>query len=52
MTTGLPSVGFREYCEAGGLLAYGVDFPLIARQAGNLIDKILKGAKSADQPVQ
>ena len=23
----LPSVGFREYCEAGGLAAYGVDFP-------------------------
>jgi putative ABC transport system substrate-binding protein len=25
----LPSIGFREYCEAGGLAAYGVDFPHI-----------------------
>jgi putative ABC transport system substrate-binding protein len=48
----LPSVGFREYCEAGGLLAYGVDFPHIWRQAGILVNKILKGAKPADLPVQ
>jgi putative ABC transport system substrate-binding protein len=48
----LPSVGFREYCEVGGLLAYGVDFPHIWRQAGILVDKILKGANPADLPVQ
>jgi putative ABC transport system substrate-binding protein len=48
----LPSIGFREYCEAGGLLAYGVDFPHIWRQAGVLVDKILKGAKPAELPVQ
>src|SRR5262245_34752676 len=44
----LSSVGFREYCEAGGLLAYGVDFPYIWRQGAVLVDKILKGAKPAD----
>jgi putative ABC transport system substrate-binding protein len=38
----LPTIGFREYCEAGGLLAYGVDFPYIWRQAGVLVDKILR----------
>jgi putative ABC transport system substrate-binding protein len=48
----LPSIGFREYCEAGGLLAYGVDFPYIWRQASVLIDRILKGAKPADLPIQ
>jgi putative ABC transport system substrate-binding protein len=48
----LPSIGFREYCEGGGLLAYGVDFPHIWRQAGVLVDKILKGAKPADLPIQ
>jgi putative ABC transport system substrate-binding protein len=48
----LPSIGFREYCDAGGLLAYGVDFPHIWRQAGILIDKILKGAQPADLPIQ
>src|SRR5262249_60806704 len=29
----LPSVGFREYCEAGGLMAYRVDFPYIRRRS-------------------
>jgi putative ABC transport system substrate-binding protein len=48
----LPSIGFREYCQAGGLVAYGVDFPYIWRQAGILIDKILRGAKPADLPIQ
>jgi putative ABC transport system substrate-binding protein len=48
----LPSIGFREYCQAGGLVAYGVDFPYIWRQAGVLIDKILRGAKPADLPIQ
>ena len=48
----LASIGFREYCEAGGLLAYGVDFPHIWRQAAVLVDKIFKGAKPADLPIQ
>jgi putative ABC transport system substrate-binding protein len=48
----LPSIGFREYSEAGGLLAYGVDFPHIWRQGAVLVDKIFKGAKPADLPIQ
>jgi putative ABC transport system substrate-binding protein len=48
----LPSIGFREYCESGGLLAYGVDFPHIWRQSAVLVDKIFKGAKPADLPIQ
>jgi putative tryptophan/tyrosine transport system substrate-binding protein len=48
----LPSIGFREYCEAGGLLAYGVDFPHIWRQSAALVDRVLKGAKPADLPIQ
>jgi ABC-type uncharacterized transport system substrate-binding protein len=48
----LPSIGFREYCEAGGLLAYGVDFPYIWRQGAVLVDKIFKGAKPAELPIQ
>jgi putative ABC transport system substrate-binding protein len=47
----LPSIGFREYCESGGL-AYGVDFPLLWRQSAVLVDKILKGAKPAALPIQ
>jgi putative ABC transport system substrate-binding protein len=48
----LPSIGFRAYCEAGGLLAYAVDFPHIWRQGAVLVDKILKGARPADLPIQ
>ena len=49
---GLPSIGFREYCEVGGLAAYGVDFPHIWRRSMALVDKILKGAKPADLPIE
>jgi putative ABC transport system substrate-binding protein len=48
----LPSIGFREYCEAGGMVAYGVDFPHIWRRAAAFVDKILKGTKPADLPVE
>jgi ABC-type uncharacterized transport system substrate-binding protein len=50
--SGLPSIGFREYCEAGGLAAYGVNFPHIWRRSMALVDKILKGAKPADLPIE
>ena len=48
----VPSIGFSEYCEAGGLLAYGVDFPRIWRRSMYFVDRILKGAKPADLPIQ
>jgi putative ABC transport system substrate-binding protein len=48
----LPGVGFREYCEAGGLAAYGVNFPHIWRRAAAFVDRILKGTKPADLPIE
>jgi len=48
----LPSVGFTEYAEAGGLIGYGIDFIDMYRRAGGFVDKILKGAKPADIPVE
>jgi putative tryptophan/tyrosine transport system substrate-binding protein len=48
----LPGVGFREYCEAGGLAAYGVNFPHIWRRGAVFVDKILKGTKPADLPIE
>jgi putative tryptophan/tyrosine transport system substrate-binding protein len=49
---GLSSIGFRQYCEAGGLAASGVDFLHIWRRSMALVDKILKGAKPADLPIE
>jgi putative ABC transport system substrate-binding protein len=49
----LPTMhGFREYVEAGGLMSYGANPPDLFRRAGDLVDKILRGAKPADIPVE
>ena len=44
--------GYREDIEASGLMSYGPNVPDEFRRAGDIVDKILRGTKPADIPVE
>jgi putative ABC transport system substrate-binding protein len=49
----LPTIhGIREYVVAGGLMSYGTNYEDLWRRSGDYVDKILRGAKPADLPVE
>jgi ABC-type uncharacterized transport system substrate-binding protein len=49
----LPTMhGFRQYVEAGGLMSYGAKLPAMYRRAADFVDKIFRGAKPGEIPVE
>ena len=50
---GLPSISFESgFAKAGGLISYGPDFFALARLGAHYVDRILKGAKPAELPIE
>jgi putative ABC transport system substrate-binding protein len=53
LAAGLPTVhSLREHVEAGGLISYGTNFIELFRHTADLVNKILRGTKPADIPVE
>ena len=48
----LPTIFTRDYAQAGALMSYGPNFPALFRHAAEYVDKILRGAKPGDLPVE
>jgi putative ABC transport system substrate-binding protein len=44
--------GLRDFTVSGGLMSYGPNLPSLFRRAGDYVDKILRGAKPKDLPVE
>jgi putative ABC transport system substrate-binding protein len=52
LTHRLPASGFTNFADAGGLLGYGANRPLVYARAANFVDKILRGARPGELPIE
>ena len=53
LASGVPTIyGFREHVESGGLISYGINVRETYRRAAYFVDRILKGQKPADLPIE
>ena len=48
----LPGAGFREFADAGGLLGFGINFPAVWRHAASFVERIFKGARPGELPME
>lgn len=48
----LPAVGTKEFCDAGGLIGYGADFNAMFERAAHVVDRVLRGARAGDMPIE
>jgi putative ABC transport system substrate-binding protein len=48
----LPSVGTKDFCDAGGLVGYGADFNAMFERAAFAVDRILRGARAGELPIE
>jgi putative ABC transport system substrate-binding protein len=52
LSKGLPSIGFASFADVGGLLAYGANRQALYGRAGYFLDRIFKGERAADIPIE
>jgi putative ABC transport system substrate-binding protein len=48
----LPAVGTKDFCDAGGLVGYGADFNAMFERAAFAVDRILRGARAGELPIE